>query len=130
MSLNDPLAAVLSQIDNATRVGKQSVTTTVSSKLIKKVLEIMQREGYIGDVEEMIDSKGNYLNITLIGRLNKCGVVKPRFAIKADNFEKFEKNHLPARGFGVLIVSTNQGLLTHSEAKEKGIGGKIISYCY
>ncbi len=130
MSLNDPLASVLSQINNAKRVGKQQVTTNISSTIIKKVLEIMHDQGYIGDVEEIIDAKGNYLIINLIGHLNACGVIKPRFSIKLDGFEKFEKSYLPARGFGVLIVSTNQSLMTHVEAKEKGVGGRLISYCY
>ncbi|MCF7798715.1 30S ribosomal protein S8 [Candidatus Woesearchaeota archaeon] len=130
MSLNDPLASILSQINNAKRVGKQRVTTKMSSNVIKKVLAIMSNQGYIGAVEEVIDAKGNYLIINLIGHLNACGVVKPRFAIKIDDYEKFEKSYLPARGFGILIVSTNQGLMVHTEAKEKGVGGRLISYCY
>ena len=130
MSLNDPLAAVLSQIDNAVRVGKQEVTTVYSSDFIKRVLGIMHTKGYVGEVKEVQDSKGNYLVIKLQGTMNKCGVVKPRFAVSAHNFERFEKQFLPARDFGFLIISTNKGLLTHNEAKEEGIGGRIISYCY
>ena len=130
MSLNDTLATVLSQIDNAVKVGKDTVTTNHSSKQIKTVLSIMHDKGYIGDYEEVVDSKGNYFVIKLIGSLNKCGVVKPRYAVKADSLEKYEKQFLPARDFGVLIISTNQGMMTHNEAKEKGIGGRLISYCY
>lgn len=130
MSLNDTLATVLSQLKNAIKVGKTSITTSYSSKLIKQVLEIMRIEGYLGDVEEVVDSKGNYLRVHLIGKLNDCGVVKPRFAIRLDDFEKFEKSYLPARDFGLLIVSTNQGLMTHVQAKEKHLGGRLISFCY
>ncbi|MCA9477531.1 MAG: 30S ribosomal protein S8 [Nanoarchaeota archaeon] len=130
MSLNDTLAGVLSQIDNANKVGKTSITTQWSSKLIKQVLAIMKDAGYIGEVTETEDQKGNYLAIQLLGMLNKCGVIKPRFAIKYADFEKFEKRFLPAKGFGFLIVSTNEGLMTHTQAKEKKIGGKLISYCY
>lgn len=130
MSLNDTLATVLSQINNAVRVGRDSVTTKHSSKQIKTVLEIMHDKGYIGNYEEVIDSKGNYFVVSLIGSLNKCGVVKPRFSVKADQLERYEKQFLPARDFGVLIISTNQGMMSHVEAKEKGIGGRLISYCY
>jgi small subunit ribosomal protein S8 len=130
MTLNDTLANVLSQIDNATKVQKTIVITNVSAKLIKKVLEIMKAQGYVDNVEEIEDSKGNYYRIMLSGKLNKCGPIKPRFAVKYSDFEKFEKRYLPAKGFGFLIVSTNQGLLTHYDAKEKGIGGRLISYCY
>lgn len=130
MSNNDILASVLSKVDNAIKVGKSSVTTSISSKLIKEVLEIMKDSGYLADVSEVVDVKGNYLNISLNGKLNKCGVIKPRFAIPLADFEKFEKSFLPAKGFGFLIVSTNQGLMTHTQAKEKNIGGRLISFCY
>lgn len=130
MATNDPLANVLSQLNNAVKVGKPSITTKISSKLIKQTLQIMQDEGYLASVEEHIDSKGNYLTVTLNGKLNKCGVIKPRYTVQVDNFEKFEKQHLPARGFGMLIVTTNKGLLTHNAAKEAHVGGRLISYCY
>lgn len=130
MVQNDTLASVLSQISNAIRVGKTSVTTRISSKLILQTLSIMREEGYVGEVKEVKDSKGNYLDITLIGRLNACGVIKPRFAVKIDDFEKFEKRYLPAKDFGLIIVSTNKGLMTHMKAKEQNLGGRLISFCY
>lgn len=130
MSNNDPLANVLSHILNYERVGKKAVVTTDNSKLIKGVLHIMQEGGYIGGYEETEDSKGNILTINLIGAVNKCGVIKPRFQIGIDDFERYEKRYLPSKDFGFLIVSTNQGLITHQEAKEKGIGGTLICYCY
>ena len=130
MSVNDTLANVLSQMDNANKVGKKVLITNFSSTLIKKVLAIFTESGYLGEVTEIVDQKGNYLSLALTGMLNKCGVIKPRFAVTADNFEKFEKRFLPAKGFGILVVSTNKGLMTHLEAKEKNIGGKLICYCY
>ena len=130
MSLNDPLSNVLSQIDAYEKTGKKEFTTRHDSKTIKKVLKIMQEHKYLGDFEEIKDSKGNLLKIYLIGRINKCGVIKPRFSVKKDTFEKFEKRFLPAKDFGILIVSTPQGMMTHVEAKKKGIGGRLISYCY
>jgi small subunit ribosomal protein S8 len=45
-------------------------------------------------------------------------------------FDKFEKRYLPARGFGIIIVSTNKGIMTLEEAKEKRIGGRLLAYCY
>lgn len=130
MSLNDPLANILSKITNAANLGKSEITVKISSKLIKGVLDIMKTSGYIGDYEETEDSKGNSLKINLIGTLNKCGVIKPRFTVKTPEFEKFEKRFLLAKGFGIIIVTTNQGLMNHIEAKEKNIGGKLICFCY
>ncbi|MFH1589771.1 MAG: 30S ribosomal protein S8 [archaeon] len=130
MSLNNPIANVLSFIQNNERLGKNEVITLNNSKMIKGILEIMQREGYLGSFEEIKDSKGNFLKINLIGKVNKVNVIRPQFQIKINQYEKFEKRFLPAKNFGIIIISTNQGLLTHTEAKEKKLGGKLIAYCY
>ena len=66
----------------------------------------------------------------MAGSINKCGVIKPRFSVKKNEYEKFEKRYLPAHGFGIIIVSTPKGLMMHDEAIEKGLGGKLIAYCY
>jgi len=130
MSLNDPIANVLSFINNYEKLGKKELTTNNNSKLIRNILTIMNEQGFIGTYEEIEDGRGNQLKINLIGSLNKCGVIKPRFKIKLADFEKYEKRFLPAKDFGVLLVSTNKGLMTHKEAKEKRIGGTLISFAY
>lgn len=130
MSLNDPLANVLSAIQNAERRAKEELITKNNSVLIRKVLDIMVAQGYLAGYKEELDVGGRKLRITLNGQINKTGVIKPRFQIKKAEFEQFEKRYLPARGFGIIIISTNQGLMTLDEAKEKGIGGTLISYCY
>jgi small subunit ribosomal protein S8 len=130
MSLNDPLANVLSQIVAYEKSGKKEIVTKNNSKIIKTILGIMQDNQYIGSYEETADSKGNTLKINLLGRINNAGVVKPRFSVEKDDFEKFEKRYLPAKDFGILILSTSQGMMIHTEAKKKGIGGRLISYCY
>ncbi|MAG38740.1 30S ribosomal protein S8 [Candidatus Woesearchaeota archaeon] len=130
MSLNNPLANVLSFIQNYERLGKKEVLTKNNSNLIKKVLIIMNKEGYIGSFEEIEDNKGDLLKINLIGKINNINVIRPSYQIKNVEFEKFEKRYLPAKDFGIIIVSTNKGLMTHQEAKEKGYGGKLLAYCY
>ena len=130
MSLNDPLANVLSFIKNYEKLGRTELFTTNNSKVIKKILQIMQDEGYIGKFEEIEDGKGNILKINLLGKINKVGVTQPRFAFKKTEFDKFEKRFLPARGFGMLIISTSKGIMTNTEAKKKGLGGKLLCYCY
>ncbi|MBT3836006.1 30S ribosomal protein S8 [Candidatus Woesearchaeota archaeon] len=128
--LNDPLAAALAKILNAERVGKREVLIKPASKMIKKILTIMNDHRYIGAFEETDDGKGGVLKINLLGNINKCGVVKPRFSTKKNGFEKWEKRYLPAKDFGLLLVSTPKGLLTHNEAKTKETGGKLLAYCY
>ncbi|HLD04163.1 MAG TPA: 30S ribosomal protein S8 [Candidatus Nanoarchaeia archaeon] len=130
MSLNDPLANVLSFIQLYERKGKREILTKNNNKLIKKVLTILQDKGYIGSYEEIADAKGSPLRINLIGNINKVGVIKPRFKVTLNDFTKYEKRYLPAKDFGIIILTTNKGLMTHIEAKEKKIGGRLVSYCY
>jgi len=130
MTLNDPLANVLSSIHHKEKIGATTTVIRPVSSLIKKVLAIMHEQKYLGTFTEIKDKKGNTLKLALTGSINKCGVVKPRFSVKVDEFEKFEKRYLPARDMGLLIVSTPKGVMTNSEAKKKGVGGKLIAYCY
>ncbi len=125
----DSLADVMSAIKNAERIGKKECVTPASS-LIREVLKIIQKNKYIGNFEFIDDGRAGKFRIELINRVNNCNVVKPRYSVKSDGFEKFEKRFLPARGFGALIVSTTSGVMTHEEAKAKGIGGKLIAYIY
>ncbi len=127
---NDPLAATLAKILNAERVGKREVLIKPASKMIKKILTIMNEHHYIGSFEEIDDGKGGVLKINLLGNINKCGVVKPRFSTKKNGYEKWEKRYLPAKDFGLLLVSTPKGVLTHNEAKTQETGGKLLAYCY
>lgn len=130
MSLNDPLANVLSKILNAEKVGKVSCTLKPVSKLIRTILNRLKEKMFIGEYQEIDDGKGGYLEINLLGKINNCGAIKPRYPIKLSEYEKFEKRYLPAKDFGIILVSTSQGIMTHNEAKEKGIGGKLLAFVY
>jgi len=125
--LNDPLAAVMTKIINAERIGRREVVVP-ASKMIKKILTIMNDNNYVGSFDEIDDGKG--LKVNLLGNVNKCGVIKPRFSTKKNQLEKWEKRYLPAKDFGIIFVSTPQGVVTHNEAKEKNTGGKLLAYCY
>jgi small subunit ribosomal protein S8 len=128
--MNDTLANTLNNINLATKTGKTTCTVRPTSKIIVKVLEIMQDSKYIGSFEIIKNNKGGEIKINLIGALNKCGAIKPRFSVDLNNFEKFEKRYLPAKDFGLIIVSTSKGIMVHNEAKEKKIGGRLLAYVY
>jgi small subunit ribosomal protein S8 len=68
--------------------------------------------------------------VQLLGRINDCRIIKPRYSVRKGGFERWEKRYLPAKGFGTLIVTTPQGLLTHTDAKLQGIGGKLVAFVY
>ncbi|MBS3175145.1 30S ribosomal protein S8 [Candidatus Woesearchaeota archaeon] len=130
MVMNDTLAGVLSHINNCEIKGKRECLVKPVSNLIIKVLNILKDNRYIGDFEIVTKARGGEIKINLIGNINKCGVVKPRFSFKVNNYELFEKRYLPAKGFGILLVSTPKGVLIHREALDKKIGGKLLAYCY
>ncbi len=44
--------------------------------------------------------------------------------------EKYESRYLPAQDFGVLILTTTKGVLSHTEAKKMGVGGKLLAFVY
>ena len=128
--LNDPLANVMSLILNNELIGKSECLLKPVSKVIKEILEIMKANGYVGSFEEMKDSRGNYIKLNLIGGVNKCGVIKPRYSVKHNDFEKFERRYLPAKDVGIIFVSTPRGITTHHDAKAKKTGGRLLAYCY
>jgi len=130
MALKDTLANVLSVILNYEKVGKKEILLKYNSKVIKEVLKVMNQNNYVGTFEEVKDEKMNKLKLNLLGNVNKCGAIKPRYNVKIGDYDKFEKRYLPARDFGILVVSTSKGIMTNNEAKEKNLGGRLIAYIY
>ena len=90
----------------------------------------MQENLYLGEFKEIEDGRGNVIKLHLLGKINKCGVIKPHYPIKKDGFEKFEKRYLPAKDFGIILISTTKGIMIHTEAKKKNMGGILFAYCY
>jgi small subunit ribosomal protein S8 len=127
---NDPLNDAMSMIKNAAVVGKKECTIKPSSKLIGRVLKVMEESGYINQFEFVEDGKAGQFKVMLQGKINNCGVIKPRYAVKKTDLEKWESRYLPAQDFGVLILTTTAGVITHTKAKELGVGGKLLAYVY
>lgn len=127
--MHDPLADALVTIKNAERVGKKGCIIP-ASKIIKAVLKIMQDHGYIGAFEFIDDGKGGKFRVELKGKIIDTNVIKPRFSVSVEEFEKFEKRFLPARDIGLLILTTSKGIIDHKKAKELHVGGKLLSFIY
>jgi small subunit ribosomal protein S8 len=128
--LTDPIADALSNMKNQENAGNLNCVIRPASKLLGSILKIFKDYGYLNDFEFVQDGKGGRFIVTLSGNLNDCGVIRPRYATKKLSFEKYEKRFLPATGFGVLVVSTSQGIMSHEDAKEKEIGGRLLCYVY
>ena len=128
--LNDPLANALSLMKNAEMKGKGTCNIQPSSKLIGGVLTLLKEKGYITGYELIEDGKADFFHVKLKGNINNCGVIKPRYPIKREDMDKWESRYLPAQNFGLLILTTTQGILSQNEAKKNGIGGKLLAYVY
>ena len=130
MSMSDSLSAAFSKILNAEKSVKREVEIKNYSKLLKEILDIYKDLGYIGSYNEVEKETGQVLVINLLGNINKCGSVRPRFPVKSNDIVKFEKRYLPSRNVGKLIISTPKGLMTHNQAKDEKTGGILLSYVY
>ena len=130
MVLISVLSDALKTILNAERAGKRQVLIRPSSKVIIRFLKLMQKRNYIGDFEVVDDRRGGKVVIELLGRINKCGVISPRFDIGVTEYEKVVANLLPSRQFGYIVMTTNIGIIDQEKARRRHVGGKILGFFY
>ena len=130
MGRQNTIADAMSTLKNASDGGKSTCMVEPASKLIGAMLRIMQDAGYIGSFEYIDDRRGGQFMVHLSGGINKCGVITPRYSVGLDELEMWETRYLPAKNFGLLILTTSQGVLTHEQAREKGIGGELLGFVY
>ena len=124
--LNDALRSVL----NAEKRGKRQVLIRPSSKVIVRYLEVMQKHGYIGEFEIIDDHRSGKIVVDLVGRINKCGVISPRFDIPLNFLDNWATKLLPSRQFGHLVLTTSYGIMDHNDCRRKHTGGKVLGFFY
>jgi small subunit ribosomal protein S15Ae len=120
------LADALKAITNAERRGKRHVRVRPCSKVIVQFLKVMQARGYIGEFEVIDDHRSGKIVVELLGRLNKCTAVCPRFDVQLTELERWQSKLLPSQQFGYVVLTTSHGILDHVEARQKNAGGKIL----
>ena len=130
MSLVDPIADAMVSIKNSDNASKKECMFRPASKLLGQILKVISKEGYIGKIEPINDGREGIYKIELLGKINECGVIKPRFPVKKAQWAEWEQIYIPGIGFGILIVSTPQGLMTNEDAKKQEIGGRLVAYIY
>ncbi|KAJ4201955.1 40S ribosomal protein S22 [Fusarium falciforme] len=128
--MNTVLSDALKSINNAEKQGKRQVILRPSSKAIVRFLELMQRHDYISEFEEVDDHRDGKIAVQINGRLNKCGVISPRFSVALGDLEKWVVRLLPARQFGHIVLTTSAGIMDHDQARRKHVSGKILRYFY
>ncbi|OMJ73007.1 hypothetical protein SteCoe_28411 [Stentor coeruleus] len=124
------LADCLKSIINAEKRGKRQVLIRPCSKVVLRFLRLMQKHGYIGEFEVVDDHRSNKIVVDLNGRLNKCGVISPRFDISLVDLDQVTTNLLPSRQFGYVVLTTTYGILDHEEARKRHTGGKLLGFFY
>ncbi len=126
----DTIANGLITIINNELRRKKECLIAPASKLLGNVLRVIQMNGYIGEFEFIDDGRAGKFRVQLLGRINKCGAIRPRFSFKTHDLEKWEKTYLPSREIGVLVVSSSKGVVSHKETRMQGIGGRLLAFVY
>ncbi|XP_053218413.1 40S ribosomal protein S15a-like [Podarcis raffonei] len=124
------VSAYLKSINNAEKSVKRQVLIRPCSKVIVRFLTVMMKHGYIGEFEIIDDHRAGKIVVNLTGRLNKCGVISPRFDVQLKDLEKWQNNLLPSRQFGYIVLTTSAGIIDHEEARQKHTGGKILGFFF
>jgi len=130
MPTTNILANLFTTLFNTEDRRKNNCIVVPTSKLGMEVLKTLKNEGYIGEFEHVDDNRGGKYKIQLLAKITKCGAITPRFKVKKDEYNTWEQQFLPAYNRGILLVSTNQGVMSHKEAVNKNIGGFLIVYVY
>ena len=126
----DTLSNGLTTIINNEARNKRECIIGPASKLLGNVLRVIQLNGYIGELEYIDDGRLGKFKVQLLGRINKCGAIRPRLPVNVSEFERWETNFLISRDVGLLVVSTSKGVMSHREAKDKHIGGRLLAFVY
>ena len=126
----DTLSNGLTTIINNEARNKRECIIGPASKLLGNVLRVIQLNGYIGELEYIDDGRLGKFKVQLLGRINKCGAIRPRLPVNVSEFERWETNFLISRDIGLLVVSTSKGVMSHREAKDKHIGGRLLAFVY
>lgn len=124
------LADALKSICNAEKRGKRQVLIRPRSKVIEKFLLVMMKHGYIEDFEIIDDHRAGKIVVNLTGRINKCGVISPRYDVSVKSIESWTTALLPSRQFGYIVMTTSGGIMDHEEARRKHLGGKILGFFF
>jgi len=130
MPTTNIIANLFTTLFNTEDRRKNNCIVIPTSKLAMEVLKTLKNEGYIGDFEHIDDKRGGKFKIQLLAKITKCGAITPRFKVKKNEYNTWEQQYLPAYNRGILLVTTNQGVMSHKEAVNKNIGGFLIGYVY
>ncbi len=128
MALTDPLGDLLTRIRNGQQAKKDSVVTP-ASKLRARVLDVLEREGYIRGYSEEPIGKHAGLRIELKYFEGKPAIQHVSRVSKPGRRVYSGSTDLPRvrNGLGITIVSTPRGVLSDAEARDQNVGGEVLA---
>ena len=133
MTMNDPIADMLTRIRNA-NVAKHDTVDVPYSKEKDAIVAILLKEGYIKKQEVVADGNFKTIRITLkYGKDKNDKVITGIKRISKPGLRVYAgKDELPKvlGGYGTAIISTNKGVLTDKEARKAGVGGEVICFVW
>ena len=132
MVMTGPIADFLTRIRNANIVRHESLEVPASTIKLE-VAKILQREGFIRDVEYIEDDKQNIIRVFLKYGKNDERVITNLKRISKPGLRAYVKaNEVPKvlNGLGIAIISTSEGILTDKEARERNVGGEVLAYVW
>ncbi|MDX1582177.1 MAG: 30S ribosomal protein S8 [Thermoanaerobaculia bacterium] len=128
MSMTDPIADMLSRIQNGIRAGHDRVDVP-ASKLKREIARILQQEGFIADYELVEDAFQGILRIQLRYTEDGEPIIHGLERVSRPGRRVYRgKTEIPQvlDGLGVSIVSTSRGVLSGTEASRTGVGGEVL----
>ena len=133
MAMSDPIADMLTRIRNA-NVRKHKMVDIPSSKMKLAIADILVREGYV-EKYELVDN-GNFKDIRITLKYTADGAERILTGIKRISKPGLRvyagKENMPKvlNGLGTAIISTNVGVITDKEARQKGVGGEVLCFVW
>ncbi len=127
MSMQDPVADMLTIVRNAQMMGIQVVKTPYSSFKIE-ILRVLQEEGFINAYEVISSGNKKDIKVTLKYYQNKPVIEKIKRVSKPALrvYRGSDKLPLIRGGLGIAIVSTPKGVMTDKSARTQGVGGEVL----
>jgi small subunit ribosomal protein S8 len=125
--MSDPIADLLTRIRNA-QMAKLPNVSCPSSKVKLAICEVLQGEGYIGSFSVVADGAKSQLTVDLKYYQGKP-VIEEIIRVSKPGLRQYKgKDDMPRnrQGLGIVIVSTNQGVMTEKKARAAGIGGEVL----
>lgn len=133
MTMNDPIADMLTRIRNANTAKHDTVDVPVS-KIKVAIADILVKEGYVAKYEIVEDGNFKNIRITLkYGATKNEKIISGLKRVSKPGLRIYKgKDELPRvlGGLGVAILSTNQGVITDREARKLHVGGEVLAYVW